>query len=280
MEKKSTKIDPRLFPLQPVLEKMRDYRSALMTWNPYVLKNKIYFYQFRTDDKAMKPQRLVSTGCTNFLFRCNPDAPHGVVSGIPLTGHTLDLKPNTTYFGFYPFTTKGLYCPKDGWEDLADREAPLQEQYEDNGTIERIANARSFDACIAEAMRFARTTLIDDGYHPDFIEYAQIMICNSRGNLEIKKIYDYTGYTDRYCRKKFIEACGVSMKTYANIMRFQNVIRDMEASQQKKGEPERDEIMNAVFANGYYDQPHLIREFRRFADDTPARFNRCVFEKK
>lgn len=272
-------MNPCLSPLQPVFQHMPEYEQVLMTWNPYVVKNKMLLYQFKTPEDVTGSHQIISTGCVNFLFCCDPVAPAGTVSGVRLKNHDIDLRPNTIYFGFTPFTTKGVYYPKDSWEELSDQHAFLQEQYKENGIVERIAAAETFDIRIANAIQFARTTLIDNSYHPDFVEYTQMMICNTRGNLEIKQIYDYTGYTDRYCRKKFIEAFGVSMKTYASIMRFQNVIRSMNDSQQQaERETTRNEVMDAVFANGYYDQPHLIREFRRFANDTPACFNRSILQ--
>lgn len=279
MKANSTKIDPCLIPLQPVFHRMPGYQQILMDWNPYGVKNKVLFYQFRTAENVTYSQQIVSTGCVNFLFCCDPDTPAGTVSGIRLKKHDIDLRPGTIYFGFTPFTIKGMHYPKDGWEKLLDRYALLHEQYRENGIVKRIAAARTFDIRVAEAIQFARTTLIDDNYRPDFVEYAQMLLCNTRGNVEMKRICDYTGYSDRYCRKKFMETFGVSMKTYASIMRFQNVLREMETSQAAKGDTVRNEVLDAVFVNGYHDQPHLIKEFRRFANDTPACFNRSILQR-
>ena len=78
---------------------------------------------------------------------------------------------------------------------------------------------------------------------------------------------DFTGYSGRYCREKFKEAAGVSMKQYSNIIRFQNVVRMLEQ------EP-APSLSDIVFENGYFDQSHLNREFKQFSGESPLHFRR------
>ena len=276
MRESSAKMNPNLSPLQPALTRMPDYVQSLTAWNPYVIKNKILFYQFRSPEHIAASQKIISTGCVDFLFCCDPAAPYGAVSGVRLQKHALAWRPNTLYFGFTPFTTKGVRRPKSSWEELLDRNALLDEQYGESGIAERIAAADTFGARVNEAVRFAREYLIDESYHPDFVEYAQMKICNTQGDLEIRQICDYTGYSSRYCQQKFTEAFGVSMKTYASIMRFQNAVRMLSGLRDTGGAGVHGQILDAAFSNNYYDQSHFIREFRRFADETPAYFYKSV----
>ena len=159
-----------------------------------------------------------------------------------------------------------------------DGDTLLDEQYGERGIAERIAAADTFGARINEAIRFAREYLIDESYHPDFVEYAQMKICNTQGDLEIRQICDYTGYSSRYCQRKFTEAFGVSMKTYASIMRFQNAVHILSGPRDSGGTGAHGEMLDAAFSNNYYDQSHFIKEFRRFADETPACFCKSVMK--
>ena len=79
---------------------------------------------------------------------------------------------------------------------------------------------------------------------------------------------EYTGYTGRYCREKFKEALGISIKSYANIMRFQNAVRGLFNAQND------DCLSDVVFDNGYFDQSHLNREFRRYSGEPPLSYRR------
>ena len=120
---------------------------------------------------------------------------------------------------------------------------------------------------------FARRQLTDPEYTPDFVEYSELQLCQARGNLRMESISDYTGYTGRYCREKFKEAHGISIKNYSSIMRFQNAVRMLARSGGEAGS-----LSDIVFDNGYFDQSHLNREFRRFSGVTPLRYHREVFQ--
>ncbi|MCJ1888541.1 hypothetical protein LNN38_27120, partial [Pseudomonas sp. LA21] len=49
------------------------------------------------------------------------------------------------------------------------------------------------------------------------------------------------------------------------IQRFQSFVREIEAA-------ELPNILDSALAAGYYDQPHLIREFRDFAGSSPLEY--------
>ena len=69
------------------------------------------------------------------------------------------------------------------------------------------------------------------------------------------------GVSERHLRRAFHEAVGVSPKAFAKIMRFRHALRvahdDLEAS-----------WTSIAAAAGYYDQAHLIAEFREIAGVT------------
>jgi AraC-like DNA-binding protein len=70
------------------------------------------------------------------------------------------------------------------------------------------------------------------------------------------------GLTMRSLQRLFAEDVGISPKMFARIVRFQRVfaaVRDEPAS-----------LARVAAACGYYDQPHLIRDFRDFAGAAPA----------
>lgn len=71
------------------------------------------------------------------------------------------------------------------------------------------------------------------------------------------------GLTLRSLQRRFADEVGVSPKLLARIVRFQRVfvaLRDEPASWAR-----------IAAACGYYDQPHLVRDFRDFAGEAPAR---------
>ncbi|MEG1857397.1 MAG: helix-turn-helix domain-containing protein [Pseudoflavonifractor sp.] len=261
-------MDQNIVPLQPELSRQLRYSERLLRWNPYSKKNLALCYQFQTGPES-SPIRLIPDACIDFLFKCDRNAPTAVVSGVQSAPRELLLESDTVYFGFKPYSPKGMQPLAATWNELADGTIPLQDDRRDAGWVaELLASKETFDERILAVADFAQKELADPSYTPDFVELSELQLCNARGNLRVDSISDYTGYTGRYCREKFKEAHGISIKSYSDIMRFQNTVRML-------AQPDHPDLLaDIVFENGYFDQSHLNREFRRFTGDTPLRFRR------
>jgi AraC-like DNA-binding protein len=106
-----------------------------------------------------------------------------------------------------------------------------------------LARGRRFDPLIA---RLART------------------IEESDGAIEVDALARDAGLTSRQLERRFDDAVGVSPKSLASVVRFQRVLRAIE-----HGTPGWRHIAAAC---GYYDQAHLIRDFKRYTGTTPRAF--------
>lgn len=268
MSKYQFTLDHNIVPLQPELFRQLRYSERILTWNPYSKKNLALCYQFQTGHTGA-PIRLIPDACIDFLFKCSEKAPSAIVSGVQTAPRDLILEPDTVYFGFKPYSPKGMCRLDAAWHELVDAQISFEEDLPGGGWVaETLASKSTFDERIATIADFARKQLTDDAYTPDFIELSELQMCNARGNLRMEAISDYTGYTSRYCREKFKEAHGISIKNYSSIMRFQNAVRMLAHSDSESL------LADIVFDNGYFDQSHLSREFRRFAGEAPFRFRR------
>lgn len=259
-------LDQNIMPLQPELSGQLRYREHLLKWNPYSQKNLALCYQFQTGSDGA-PIRLIPDACVDFLFKCNPDSPSAVVSGLQTVPRELLLEPDTVYFGFKPYSPKGMRQFGSSWAELVDHRVDLAEDVPGTGWVaELLASKTSFDERIDAVTKFAQNQLADSDYTPDFIEYSELRLCVACGNLKLDSISDYTGYTGRYCREKFKECHGISVKSYSNMMRFQNAVRLLTHTDGAES------LADVAYQTGYFDQSHLNREFRRYTGDTPLRF--------
>jgi AraC-like DNA-binding protein len=90
-------------------------------------------------------------------------------------------------------------------------------------------------------------------------------ILQSHGMIRIQELAVQTGYSRRYLDMLFKEHVGLSPKSLASILRFQQLyqrwVQDHEAV-----------FLRHEFYDYYYDQAHFIKEFRRFTGYTPQRF--------
>jgi AraC-like DNA-binding protein len=85
------------------------------------------------------------------------------------------------------------------------------------------------------------------------------------GRAAIRGIVDELGWSHRRLIGEFREQVGMAPKTLARLLRFDRVIQRLHA----EGGGALAEI---ALDCGYYDQPHLNRDFRQFAATTPGEF--------
>ncbi|MCI0391889.1 MAG: helix-turn-helix transcriptional regulator [Acidobacteria bacterium] len=87
-------------------------------------------------------------------------------------------------------------------------------------------------------------------------------IVRSEGHISIDRLASDLGISGRQLERRFLSEVGLGPKLLCRILRFQQVFRAVE----------RSDINWAKIAIdcGYYDQAHLIRDFRQFAGETPS----------
>jgi AraC-like DNA-binding protein len=86
-------------------------------------------------------------------------------------------------------------------------------------------------------------------------------IVSSGGVISVDDLATSAGLSNRQLERRFLRSVGVSPKVLCRILRFQQVFRVVETDPA---------WATLAVGCGYYDQAHLIRDFRQFADQTPA----------
>ncbi len=94
------------------------------------------------------------------------------------------------------------------------------------------------------------------------MEYATSRICSTDGNAPIEKIAQEMGITMRQLQRLFRTHVGISAKTLCRLARFQAVLARLQA--------DWNGWADAALQVGYFDQSHLLRDFRQFAGVTPT----------
>ena len=78
----------------------------------------------------------------------------------------------------------------------------------------------------------------------------------------MNEVADDLGVSERHLRRVFRDAVGVSPKAFARLTRFRHAVR---AARERTPAS----WASIAAAAGYYDQAHLIAEFRAIAGVTP-----------
>ncbi|HEX6125393.1 MAG TPA: DUF6597 domain-containing transcriptional factor [Pyrinomonadaceae bacterium] len=94
---------------------------------------------------------------------------------------------------------------------------------------------------------------------------AAVMIDNRCGRVPVSEVSRQLGISERQLERRFKRTVGISPKMLSRIARFQSVVRACR-------DGEFPNLLDAALSSGYYDQSHLIRDFREFSGLTPLAY--------
>ena len=93
------------------------------------------------------------------------------------------------------------------------------------------------------------------------VDAAVTAIAGSAGTIDLVNVATNTGLSLRQLERRFHADVGVAPKTFARTVRLQAALRRIAEGQT---------LADVAAACGYYDQPHMTRDFRRLAETSPA----------
>lgn len=99
------------------------------------------------------------------------------------------------------------------------------------------------------------------------LQLAINLIIDNKGKISIKDIREKLFITERTLERQFLDYIGVSPKQFAQIIQFQFSLCQL-------SEGEYDLLTDVVYKNGFADQSHFIRNFKRFTGQTPSEFQK------
>lgn len=112
------------------------------------------------------------------------------------------------------------------------------------------------------------STLIPERPIPNqiLIDASLAFISKNGGTVAVKQLVEFTGYTERHVERIFSESIGINPKKFGNIVKLHVFLKKLN---QKPGKRDLTAICHEA---GYFDQSHLIREFRKHTGITPTEY--------
>lgn len=97
------------------------------------------------------------------------------------------------------------------------------------------------------------------------VDAALARIRAARGVLSVEQLCTDLAVGRRRLEQCFAESIGASPKVYSRLVRFREVLARVK-------QPGMFDPLTCVVDLGYFDQPHLIREFKAFTGTTPSEY--------
>ena len=107
------------------------------------------------------------------------------------------------------------------------------------------------------------TTLVRDAASASAIERTALAQLNNRGGLPVTDLIEKSGYGRTRFERGFVESVGVNPKLFARLVRFDYAIR-LHVSNPRLT------WVTVAYEAGYYDQNHLIKEFKALTGQAPS----------
>ncbi|WP_296946154.1 AraC family transcriptional regulator [uncultured Massilia sp.] len=218
-------------------------------------------------------RRILPDNCIDILWQDQADTALGVVAGMMSRPHLFetDRPLLTVAVRFRPgaaraFLDLPLHTLQDDHPALdalwprAEAEALAASLWERERTsAQRLATLE--DALLARL----RTHVPAAGER--LVRAALARIDAAHGAVRIEELARSLGVSRQHLALQFRERVGLNAKTYAMVSRFRHA-----GAAARRHEGGRIDWAHLAAACGYYDQSHLIHEFRLLSGDTPADF--------
>jgi AraC-like DNA-binding protein len=171
------------------------------------------------------------------------------------------------HLGRFPFSRLPL-------REARNRALPLDGLWEQQGlkakiqALEcRLAQEADTAERIACVERFLKEFLQHCSEPDTVVTEALDLIEETKGQISVEALAEAVGMSDRQLERKFTLHVGLLPKAFCRVARFRQVKSLLESAL-------RPTSCDLAYACGYYDQTHLIREFRLFTGQTPAHYER------
>lgn len=254
-------------PIQPAVTNSSELVTYRELFPAAPLQRYIYCYwQLKTSQRLQRPfsYRVVADGCVDIAFDLRKTQ-ESIVMGFHDTFNEFDLEDEFNYVGIRFLPAMFPVAFRIDASELSNCMLPLEDilpmtarYFRDNVnpqfTTDQLAHFLD-DYFIAQLEGVRRD--IDNRFFN-----ALRLIFASHGVLQIGNDID-TGLSSRQMRRLFNFYVGDSPKSFAKVVRFQNILFAKPSAQSLR--------QNKLFYDGYYDQAHFIKDFRQFYGVTPAK---------
>ena len=252
--------------------------SALQYLNqPYNRDNILGFYHLEQYEDRMECVNTIPDGCTTIFFECSSSGVKGKIAGTVLENQEESYKGKQLY-GVYFYPGELPPCIKIPMSELTGQCIPLSEAVRDVDWAKRLEETEDMKSWMKLFLqKFKEEPVptiqqLKNKKKQRFVSDVNRCIIQSGGLISIKELVEKLNYSERYIQEIYKERMGMTPKTFARIMQFQQALMQLE-----KTDIEGWTSFGPDY--GYYDQAHFCKEFKKNTGMTPKSFKKYMEEK-
>lgn len=246
---------------------------------PYV---KEIFYLKNTDDELTVNLPFYADGYPGIIYSesSNPfylQPQNKQLSDFYLYGQTIkpiELQVQGAYrliaLRLYPFSVRLLLGVKPKILNEDSYDLFQLKDIDTVGTASQLRQSNSIEEQLAILTKYFHQLVKAASVHTDYrIKLALNLIISANGVITVKEIREQLFIAERTFERQFTKEVGVSPKQFAKIIQFSSSMRQI---------TEEDYLnLTAIgHENGFADQSHFIRAFKRYTGKTPREFQKQI----
>ncbi|ALP36810.1 AraC family transcriptional regulator [Paenibacillus sp. IHB B 3084] len=213
--------------------------------------------------------RVLPDGCTDILLKYNPVSKRQDISYCGTFTHPFvsarQAGTETRIFAVRFFPGGAHYFHGMPTHLFTGGNYRLDDIWPENIEIigERILEARDFNERVRMMDEYLNQLLLRQGTNDcDLMKNLLHRIFVSSGSMSVKELAEREAISERQINRKFGQWIGISPKKFSEVVRFQSVLQSIQSG----GPLDWTEL---ALEHSFFDQAHLIRDFRRFYGDSP-----------
>lgn len=233
------------------------------------LKNSIaYVYQFQVQSTTENSVELpgVPDGCVDIILNMAGDLNDCFLFTSPKARTSMAFKTNTTYFGIrlLPLQTVISFAIPireiNGYFKL-----PIFEIVPSFFNVyHHLLEMPDLDHKLAHLEKLLPNNSFNDTGAIAIVKSCIRKSLQLKGNLHVKDLQIYTGYSDRYLRTIFKNEIGIPPKNFLEIVYFQYAIQDMTSGTFS--------MEKHLTDNNFYDVSHFYKKIKKITQMTPNEY--------
>ena len=256
-----------IYPFQPYMTLEMDGYSQINRTD-YGIS---HFYEFTIHDEKKHCIKAVPDASIDLLFNIGENKVSTYISGTVFGVKKWELGTQDDCFGVRFQPGQGI-LPKDiTMEMIVNDDIEIDGDIFGKNLTEKIALAKTMSERIDifkkayEDIVLGRSSLSDK---EKINEYLVNRISRTKGMITMRQLEDETNYSACYLRRIFKSFHGISPKQFAQYIRFQNLL--MQAD--KEGVRYEQVALDC----GYYDEPHMMKEFKKYSGVTLEQYRKMI----